>query len=46
MSDYTIQELQEMLNDKIAEENVNIQNNPLSNFNEEINTSNDLKTKR
>lgn len=45
MSDYTIQELQEMLNDKIAEE---IQENtdPLISFVDEVNTSTDLETRK
>jgi len=45
MSDYTIQELQEMLENKIAEETAALENNPLSNFVDEINTSSDLETK-
>ena len=36
MSEYTIQELQQMLDDKIAEENANAQNDPLSNFIDEV----------
>ncbi len=45
MSEYTIQELQQMLDDKIAEENANAQNDPLSNFIDEVNMSSDLETK-
>ena len=44
MSDYTIQELQQMLDDKLAEETDALENNPLSNFVDEVNISSDLET--
>ena len=44
MSDYTIQELQEMLDNKMAEETAALENNPLSNFVDEVHVSSDLET--
>ena len=45
MSDYTIQELQEMLDNKLTEEAEALQNNPLSTFVDEVNASADLESK-
>ena len=45
MSEYTLQELQQMIDEKIAEETENAQNDPLSNFIDEVNISSDLETK-
>ena len=45
MSDYTIQELQEMLDNKLTEEAEALQNNPLSTYVDEVNASADLESK-